>query len=84
MELDVSLNKNNHTLQWKLVSIGEPTCCGHIVESFLNALACWKNLLSLTDLDTIVVIREKIPGQLFLAKEGGKNSKTEVGREISS
>lgn len=52
MDLDVSLCKNNCRLEWKLVSTEEPTCCGHIVKSFLNALAFWNSLLSLARLDT--------------------------------
>jgi len=66
------------------VSTEEPSNCGHIVKSFLNALAFWNSLSSLKDLGTIVVIREKIPGQFFDAKESEKNSKTQVERETSS
>lgn len=84
MNLDVGLCKNSCRLQWKLVSTEEPMFCGHIVKSFLNALACWNSLLSLTDLGTVVVIEEKMPGQLFCAKQSGKNTKTEVERETSS
>lgn len=69
MDLEVSLCENNHRLPWELVSTEEPKCCGHILKNFLNALACWSSLLSLSDQDTIVVIKEKHLGNFLIQKK---------------
>lgn len=80
MDLDVSLCKNNCRLWWKLVSIEEPTSCGCIVKSFPNALAFWNSLLSLTNLDTIAVIKRKDTWTTFWCKKKRKELQNRGGK----